>query len=88
MSHFSSHAQICRLWHISELANELGVRPTCVYQWLKRDRGRGNIPPWYWRRLISATERRHQITITFDQLALLTEHRMSWLLEKESIDAV
>jgi hypothetical protein len=49
----------------------MGVSSTCAANW----RTRNYIPPWYWTRFIEMAEHRHNVIVTYRQLALMTECR-------------
>lgn len=60
----SSLAPIYDPWggNAEAMAADIGEKPVTVRQW----RNRGNIPPQYWRKIISAAEGRGQ-KLTLDQ---------------------
>lgn len=66
-----SHADLCALWRLSDLARDMGVSIACAGNWKARD----FVPPWYWSRFIDMAEARHGVVITYRQMAKMTEYR-------------
>lgn len=57
--------QVIRLWPTAaEFAQDIGVKPATVRQWVARD----SIPGGYWLRIVRASDTR-QLGVTLEQLA-------------------